>query len=116
MEPEEIKTSGSRKFLIITLAVILVIVGALLGYLFMQKDTPGQQIVEVDPKIVKKNEKPHLLSSEEKAIIEERMNVSNTPTITKKEVSALGQREQSTKRVLTLTEDEKAVIEERISF
>lgn len=45
MEPEitvPAENGNKKKFLIITLAVILVVGGVALGYLFMQKDTPGQ--------------------------------------------------------------------------
>lgn len=55
MEPEITAPEGNgnkKKYLIITLVVILLAVGALLVYLFMQKDTPGQQTVDVPTPVV----------------------------------------------------------------
>lgn len=115
MEPEiPTESNGSKKkFLIIALG-ILVVVGAVVGYLFMQKDTPGQETEVVSSTVIEKIEAPRVLSKEEKALVEKRMEVSGTVSLTKKEISALGQRDQNTKGISILTEEEKATIEERI--
>ena len=66
MEPEitEPATGGNKKkFLIISLALILVIAGATLGYLFMQKDNPEQTApVVTEKKVLTQEEKLKLLA------------------------------------------------------
>lgn len=117
MEPENTAPAGKgnkKKFLIITLVVILVVAGVALGFLFMLKEIQGQGPRIPHPTVVKKVEAPRVLSKEEKALVEKRMEVSGTVSLTKKEISALGQREQDTKGASTLTEEEKAIIQERI--
>ena len=118
MEPEitEPATGGNKKkFLIISLALILVIAGATLGYLFMQKDTPEPRPEPAPVVAVVSREIPRPLSDEEKKLTEARVqSISTTPTLTKKEKASISQKIQVSEGFSILSPEEKTSIEERI--
>lgn len=66
MEPEITTSVGNKKKFVIAFAVILVVAGVALGYLFMQKDTP-EQMADVatfaqEKKVYTQEEKEQILA------------------------------------------------------
>lgn len=115
MEPEIPATNGNKRiFLAIAIVVLVAVVMA--GYLFIQRDNPVQVPEQVTSTIIKSSEIPRILSSAERALIEERMNASSTLPLTKKESTTIMQKTQNTESFSALTSEEKASLEKRITI
>lgn len=66
MEPEIVTTApagNKKKLFLVAVVIILAVVGAALGYLFMQKDTPEQAVpVVAEKKVFTQEEKLKILA------------------------------------------------------
>lgn len=116
MEPEITSPSenGNKKKFLIILAILIVSIGV--WWLLANRSNDVSGVTEAVPLIVNEpRELPHVLSSEEKALIEERIKASSTLSIIKK-TPAVEQRLQNTKGVAPLTSEEKSAIEMRITI
>ena len=114
MEPENTATNGKKRIFLAIAIVALVVVAVIVVYLFIQKDNLLQLQKSPTSAIIENSDIPYILSDEERALIEMRMNASRTIPISKKEKTAIAQKAQSAESFSALTEVEKTALETRI--